>query len=268
MKNKYLGIICLLYSFIISYLWFSNKLKNFLAPQMQLYIKISIIPLVLIGIVLLINKDKYKFKLSDIFLLIPLILLILSSDGRITTNMANNRIRNHKVETKTIEKQETTIEEEKTIEPIEEKEYDFTNVTFDITDTIYNELSNYLSYEPNAIKYVGNTIRVKGFTVKYASYLPDDYFAIGKYAISCCVADAEFTGFFVKYDRNKIIHNAWYEIEGVLEQGKDKDGNAILYINAINVKEIEEKNEEQYVYPCYAYDNGLCNDLNKYNLEY
>jgi hypothetical protein len=29
-----------------------------------------------------------------------------------------------------------------------------------------------------------------------------------------------------------------------------------------------ETEEEQYVYPCYAYGNGDCNALSKYELEY
>ena len=40
--KKFLGIICLLYSGIIGYIWFNNKLKFFLAPNMQVYIKISL----------------------------------------------------------------------------------------------------------------------------------------------------------------------------------------------------------------------------------
>ena len=38
--KKFLGFICLAYSFIIAYLWIFNQLKNFLAPTMQIYIKV------------------------------------------------------------------------------------------------------------------------------------------------------------------------------------------------------------------------------------
>ena len=30
----------------------------------------------------------------------------------------------------------------------------------------------------------------------------------------------------------------------------------------------DETSEEQYVYPCYAYDNGICGETKKYNLNY
>ena len=35
------------------------------------------------------------------------------------------------------------------------------------------------------------------------------------------------------------------------------DYGYVLYIKIINIKEIDETSEEQYVYPCYAYDHPL-----------
>lgn len=55
---------------------------------------------------------------------------------------------------------------------------------------------------------------MREFALKKASYLPYGYFALGKYAMSCCAADAGFTGFIAKYDNSKIVSDKWYEIEG------------------------------------------------------
>ncbi len=41
-----------------------------------------------------------------------------------------------------------------------------------------------------------------------------------------------------------------------------------MYIEVINIKDISSKGEEQYVYPCYVYDNDSCGALSKYDLEY
>ena len=61
--KKFLGFICLVYSGIIGYVWIFNQLKNFLAPTMQIYIKASLIPLIIIGIVLYFSDHiHYKFK--------------------------------------------------------------------------------------------------------------------------------------------------------------------------------------------------------------
>ena len=76
MKKRFLGIICLLYSGIIGYVWFSDKLKNYLAPQMQIYIKIAIIPLLIIGLVMLVIKRAIQVILI-IIIAIQIILIKL-----------------------------------------------------------------------------------------------------------------------------------------------------------------------------------------------
>ena len=278
--KRYLGMICLLYSGIFLYVVFFDKLKMFLAPQMQIYIKISIVPLLIIGFVMLFNnKVHYKYRITDLVLVLPLIFLIFAGDGRLTASFASNRetknnIENRvKIENKEEVKQEKNEENDIVLNDASVKEepielYDFSNPDFEVMDKFYNELSNYLTFAPKADKYVGKTIRTRGFAMENASYLPEGYFAIGKYVISCCAADAEFTGFIAKYDNSKINTDSWYEIEGVLEKGVDKDGYNIMYINVINIKEISPTDEEQYVYPCYAYDNNVCEELLKYNLEY
>ncbi len=92
MRNKYLGLICLLYAGIIGYVWIFDKLKNFLAPQMQLYIKMALFPLIIIGLVMLFSSGKGKFKFSDLALIFPLIMLIICMDGRLTLSLANNKM--------------------------------------------------------------------------------------------------------------------------------------------------------------------------------
>ena len=59
----------------------------------------------------------------------------------------------------------------------------------------------------------------------------------------------------------------WYDIKGVLKIIKDNDGNNTLAIIPSTIEEIDGKKEEQYVYPCYAYDMGLCADIEKYEIE-
>ena len=288
MSKRYLGLICLLYSAIFGYVVIFDKLKNYLAPGMQIYIKLSIIPLLFIGIVMLLNnKVHYNFKISDLILILPLFLLIAAGDGRLTASFASNRTINFnkenkiKNELKEEDKNKTEVnkeniqtnDENKEIEeetPLEEftESYDFSNPNFNIIDASYNILSNYITYAPKAEKFKGQTIKVKGLALKKANYLPNGYFAIGKYAISCCAADASFTGFIALYNNSKITENNWYEIEGILEKGKDAEGYDIMYIKVINIKEINSKDEEQYVYPCYYYDDGACKEMSKYNLEY
>ena len=98
MSKKYLGFICFIYSAIIFYVWISGLLRNFLAPNMQLYLKISAFVFIPMGLVLLFNnRVNYKFKISDLILLLPIVLLIIAGDGRLTASLANNRFNNIKI---------------------------------------------------------------------------------------------------------------------------------------------------------------------------
>ncbi len=281
MSKRYLGIVCLIYSAIFSYVTIFDKLKNFLAPSMQIYLKLSIIPLVIIGLVLLFNnKVTYKFKVSDLVLLLPIIFLILAGDGRLTTSFASNRTLNLNTEnrTKTVddkESKEEQVEETKekeekvviepTTNPITTKPA-LTNIDFEVVDSNYSSLANYITYGNNVDKYKGKTIKVRGFILKDDSFLLDGFSAIGKYDVSCCTADATFTGFILKYDNNVLVADKWYEVEGVLEKGRDREGYDIAYINVVNAKEINSSSEDQYVYPCYTYDDGSCSSVLKYDL--
>ena len=89
---------------------------------------------------------------------------------------------------------------------------------------------------------------------------------IGKYLITCCAADSSFIGFIVDFDKTKIKDNTWYQVEGVLKRIKLTDGTYVVGVGAINVSEIDSKSEEQYIYPCYTYDD-MCSEVSKYNLK-
>ena len=267
--KKFLSFICFLYASIIIYVWVNDLLLNFLAPTLALYIKISLFPILIMGLVLLFNnKVNYKFKISDLILLLPLVMIFIAGDARLTSTLANNRmfttLNNAPSALEVNNQEENEISNIETEEENNEPKYNFEEVDFDIIDETYEYLSSYMNSKSEAYKQVGKTIRVRGFALKN-DYMPEGYFAIGKYSISCCVADASFAGFISKYDTSKIEGDTWYEIEGVLAKGKTRDGYDMIYIDIINIKEIDKSSEKQYVYPCYNYDDS-CSALMKYNL--
>ena len=165
MSKRYLGIICLLYSGLFGYVIVFDKLKNFLAPQMQIYIKLSLIPMIIIGLVMLFNnRVHYKFKISDLVLILPLVLLIFAGDGRLTSSFASNRTANlnrekkAKVEEKKEIRKKEVIESQKAEEKKEEvKEvatdtYDFSEVDFDINMPFaHHKLLQHLDYKISKI---------------------------------------------------------------------------------------------------------------------
>ena len=198
MKNKFLAVVCFIYSLLIIFVWLSGSLNNFLAPNMQIYLKLSIIPMVIMGIVIILNKIHYKYRSTDLVLLLPIIMVFLAGDGNLTITLASNKINRVK------------NNDEEIIEYVPEDNYDFDNVYFDVKDETYSYLANYITYMTGAKKFVGKTIRVKGFSIDYSDFLLDGYYAIGKYAITCCAADAEIAGFIIKTDE-KIKQNYQYK---------------------------------------------------------
>lgn len=262
--KKYLGIICLIYSAIIIYVWSFGLLKNFLAPQMQLYIKISLFPLLIMGLILLFNdRLEYKFKIIDLVLLLPIVIILLAGDGKLSINYAINKLNvNNEHQINNVINDDNNTNNE----IINNTTYDFSSVDIDVIDSSYNELANYITFEKKANRFVGQKIRFKGYTIANASYLPSGYYGIGKYTITCCAADAEFAGFVVKTNNIELKENTWYEVEGVVESYNKN--NIVDIIRVINIKEIDGSKEEQYVYACYAYDNGSCEEISKYNLDY
>jgi len=270
--KRYLGWICMLYAMIIGYVWMFDKLKNFLSPSMQIYIKISLFIFLILGYVLT-NLDKEddpgKFKWSNLVLIIPFIALILCGDGKLSANLAQNRmlkinktsVSNNKEKKKEEKVEIPEIDVSKIEENMEIKHYDY-----DIKDIIYDGLASYLTFDETAVANAGKTIRVRGFIVKKAEFVPKGYFTIGKYSVGCCIADAQYMGFYVDYDESKVKDGGWYEIEGVLIPAVDNDGYNSLAIKATKVTQIDSKDEEQYIYPCYNYDNA-CQELEKYGIE-
>jgi uncharacterized repeat protein (TIGR03943 family) len=260
MSKKYLGIICLFYSGIISYVIFFDKLKNFLAPQMQIYIKCSLPLLIIIGIVLLLDKNNhYKFKISDLILLLPLLILIFAGDGRLTSSLASNR--------STIKKNKEVVEKKEDNNYTELPSEKIDNIDFEVIDSTFSYLATYLSFADNASEQAGKTIKIKGFVTKDSSINPKGYFSLGRYEISCCTADASFLGFLINDNHYNIEENKWYEIQGTLKLVPTNAQRVILSVEPSYIKSIDKNKEEQYVYPCYSYDS-TCKDAQKYNLKY
>lgn len=267
MKKKIITIVCMLYAGLILYVYFMGYLSHFLAPKMHKYILSAALILLFIGLVALINKKfTYQFKLIDLILFLPIIAIFFAGTGKISLSLAKNRSNNFSMANKKASQVEDNTAKK---EPSDNSysQYDFTKVDYDVVDAAYSSIVDYLSNTDGVKNATGKTIRIRGFTVKKADYITPGYFAIGKYNISCCVADASVYGLLVDYDLSKIEDNGWYEIEGVLEKVTNKWGYETLAIKAVKVTEIDKNSEQLYIYPCYAYDNGSCSVLDNYDLK-
>lgn len=263
MRKKYLVLICLLYAFIILYVYLNNILKNFLAPRMHIYLLLAMFILVIMSFIIFFSDCfHYNFKVLDLILLLPLLMIITAQDGKLSIESSNNRISTFKP------KKIVKVKIKKVDNKTDNSKLNFDNPDFVVEDENYIDLVNYLSSNENAKNYVGKTIKVKGFTVGNNNYLPNGLYELGKYLVTCCAADSSFKGFILNSNNHIIEGSTWYEVEGYLDISKDFKGKDIIVITVVNIKEIDEKSEDEYIYPCYEYGDRNCEKTKKYNLKY
>lgn len=95
--------------------------------------------------------------------------------------------------------------------------------------------------------YLGKEIVMTGFVYKFPGHKPNE-FALVRYVITCCTADALPYGVLVENkDAEQYQMGQWVEVPGVLEKG-DYDGSPIAEIRATSVKKILQP-QEPYVFP-------------------
>lgn len=99
--------------------------------------------------------------------------------------------------------------------------------------------------EPDA--YQGQKVKIDGFVV-YPDNLPDNYFTLARFAITCCAADAYPVGLPVKLSKTRQQYpvDQWFTVQGKM-QTETLDGKRQLVIAAESLKPISEpKNPYSY----------------------
>lgn len=89
-----------------------------------------------------------------------------------------------------------------------------------------------LEVNPEPDSYQGQQVKVQGFVV-HSKELPDNYFTLTRFVITCCAADAYPIGLPVKLsqDRQSYPEDQWYEVKGEM-MTETLDGKRQLVIQA------------------------------------
>lgn len=103
------------------------------------------------------------------------------------------------------------------------------------------------NYATDPAIYTGEQADVVGFVYKDAR-LPEGQFLVGRFAVSCCVADAFAVGMIVQSDQaERWAANQWVHVNGVVQVGK-LDGTAVPVIVAESIKEVSVP-PQPYLFP-------------------
>jgi len=96
-------------------------------------------------------------------------------------------------------------------------------------------------------RYVGKEISMLGFVYKEPGMKPHQ-FALGRYLITCCSADASFAGFLCEYDNaGDFKEGNWLTIRGTIKVGQ-YEGSDIPMILISTFNKAEQEPENPYIY--------------------
>ncbi|HVN55581.1 MAG TPA: TIGR03943 family protein [Anaerolineaceae bacterium] len=124
-----------------------------------------------------------------------------------------------------------------------------TNKTLDVApdDRTVLDWIKVFNYEKDLARYIGQQANVIGF-VYHDTRLNRQQFMVGRFAITCCVADAFAIGMAVDWqDSIKLADNTWVAVKGPVDE-LTLDDQKVPLIHAQSVTPVDAP-EEPYLYP-------------------
>ncbi len=94
--------------------------------------------------------------------------------------------------------------------------------------------------EPDA--YAGQAVKIQGFAV-HPTQLPNQYFLLTRFTITCCAADAYPVSLPIKLrqgDRQSYKVDQWFEVEGVIISETLGKGNRQVVVDATSIRPINQ----------------------------
>ncbi|MGP4070085.1 TIGR03943 family putative permease subunit [Halobacillus sp. B29] len=257
----------------------SGDIQKFIAPRMMPYVYFA---LIVIGILAVVQYLKSSSKSEDLncgcdhshdystsklrsfivylLFIVPILTGMMFSDHIIGSSAASNKgfkyeMRSDSTEPDTIgisssedSISDVAIDDSAILTP--QKRYPDLYNELQQTDQIHLNNTNYIGaitlMEDNMEGYVGKEIITHGFVFREDS-TPANQFVVGRFGISCCVADGGVYGILVQGENLEQFKNdTWVEIKGTLQKA-EYNGWELPLIEPLEIKPIELP-DEPYVY--------------------
>jgi putative membrane protein len=238
------SLVLLVFILFIMSVFIVGDASKYITPSMNVPLMISAVFLIIMFAFNVPSKEDEenfdkKINLSNVFYLLPIIMLIIASNTQLSGAIAGNKMIDigvnesgaSEVISDLPEDLESSLKNSETMITIDDKNF----------SDVLMEVSN------NVKKYVGRQIKVSGFIFN-APGLEQDQFVIARLRMSCCAADSSIVGFVSKRE-GKYKNDDWYEIEGTLSVEKYKGDTDIPMINVEKIEKIARpKKDKWYVY--------------------
>lgn len=236
---------------MLASLLMTGDIGLFINPRFKWLIGISIAILVTLTLIQIWHAKERELHrvgfMGYAFMLLPLLAFLLfppapldaSMVGKKGVNLGNP---NQKTQQST-EKIEFMTEDPNEPYKLLKKEL-LSASTIVFTEEKYGAVLNAINLSP--AEYQGKKIKVYGFVYR-DEMLKKDEFVLGRYALTCCTADAAVYGFSIKEAPvRKFKNDQWYEITGILDTEKF-EGYDIPVIKYTSSKKIKAP-KEAYIY--------------------
>ncbi|MBX0359230.1 TIGR03943 family protein [Halobacillus sp. Nhm2S1] len=260
----------------------SGDIQKFIAPRMMPYVYFTLIVVGILGAIQYFktgNEEEHencgcahghhypKSKIKSFWIyalfIAPVLTGMMFSDHVMGSSAAANKgfkyeMRNTNPEIDT--ELSTDVED---IAPIElnpgvltpKKRYPDLYESMTEADVIHLNEDNYIGtislMEDHMEEYLGKEIVMNGFVFREDSY-PENQIVVGRFGISCCVADGGIYGIMVQgVDLNTYKNDTWVEVRGVLNM-VDYNGWQLPLIEPKEITEIETP-QEPYVYETFEF---------------
>lgn len=272
------AVILFGFALFILKLLISGDIQKFIAPRMMPYVYFTLIVLSVLGAVQYFKtgeeeeshecscphgheypNSKLRSILVYALFVTPLLTGMMFSDHVMGSSAAANKgfkyeIRNTNPVTSNNEQEDS----EDDIDPIEsnpgvitpKKRYPDLYQDLLQSDTIHITEDNYIGsitlMEDHMSEYLGKEIIMTGFIFREDSY-PDDRMVVGRFGISCCVADGGIYGIMVQGENlNTYTNDTWVKVRGTLNM-VDYNGWELPLIEPKEITEVDTP-DEPYVY--------------------
>lgn len=265
----------------------SGDIQKFIAPKMMPYIYFTLVVLVILAIIQYFKSgfetdddhcdcghdhDYSSSKMKSLFIyslfIIPVTTGMMFSDHVLGSSAAANKGFKYEMRS-AVTKEDINDNTSSTPEKVTESEppenedllespgvltpkdlypdlYESMKQEDKITLTAENYMGTITLLEDSMDEFVGKEITTHGFVFREKNF-PNDQMVVGRFGISCCVADGGVYGILIQDDSlSQYKNDTWVEITGVLEK-VEFNGWSLPLITPTKIEPIEAP-EEPYVY--------------------
>ncbi|MCD1260446.1 TIGR03943 family protein [Paenibacillus athensensis] len=125
--------------------------------------------------------------------------------------------------------------------------------TLELKDELFMEKLQALNMFPD--NFAGKPIKMLGFVYRDTG-MSDTQFIVGRFAVTCCTADASTYGVVVQSSNaNRFADDTWVTVSGTIGEMTYK-GKKVITIQAASIEKTKPP-ENPYVYPVYDFGSRL-----------